>query len=57
MARDAHSEFCWGNLSERGNLEDSGVGKSIILSWIFREWDEEAWTTVIWLRTGTDGGL
>ena len=38
-------------------MEDSGVDERIILRWIFREWDEEPWTGVIWLRIGTDKGL
>jgi hypothetical protein len=38
-------------------LEDSGVDERIILRGIFREWDEESWTGVIWLRIGTDNGL
>jgi hypothetical protein len=29
----------------------------IILKWIFRKWDVEAWTGLIWLRIGTCGGL
>ena len=29
----------------------------IILKWIFKKWDEEAWTGLICLRTGTGGGL
>jgi len=47
--------FCWGNLSEREHLEDSGVGRRIILRWIFRKWDVGVWTGSIWLRIGTDG--
>jgi len=31
--------FWWGNLSERGDLRDSGVDGRIILRWIFRKWD------------------
>jgi len=27
-----------------------------ILKWIFRKWDVEAWTGLIWLRMGTGGG-
>ena len=29
----------------------------IILKWIFKKWDEEAWTGLIWLRIGTGGWL
>jgi hypothetical protein len=29
----------------------------IILKWIFKKWDGEAWTGLIWLRIGTGGGL
>jgi hypothetical protein len=29
----------------------------IILKWIFGEWYGEEWTGLIWLRTGTGGGL
>jgi len=28
----------------------------IVLKWIFKKWDREAWTGLIWLRTGTGGG-
>jgi hypothetical protein len=30
--------------------------RRIILKWIFRKWDGEAWTELIWLRIGTGGG-
>jgi hypothetical protein len=42
-------------MRERDNLEDLGVDGSIKLRWIFRKWDGEAWTGLIWL-TGTGGG-
>jgi hypothetical protein len=29
----------------------------IILRWLFRKWDGEALTELIWLRIGTGGGL
>jgi len=29
----------------------------IILNWIVKNWDEEAWTGLIWLRIGTGGGF
>jgi hypothetical protein len=28
----------------------------VILKWIFKKWDLEAWTGLIWLRIGTGGG-
>jgi hypothetical protein len=35
---------------ERDHLEDPGVDERIILRWIFKKWDVEAWTGSIWLR-------
>ena len=49
--------FRWGNLMERDHLEDSGVDGRKILRWIFRKWDVEAWTGLIWFNIGTDGRL
>ena len=57
MGKDVLAEFCRGNRREGDHLEDFGVDERIILRWIFRVWDKGAWTGVIWLRTGTDGGL
>ena len=51
-----HTRFWRANLRERDHLEDPGVGSKIIRRWIFRKWDVGAWTGLIWLRTGTDGG-
>jgi hypothetical protein len=31
--------FWWGDLGERGYLEDLGLDGRIILRWIFRKWD------------------
>jgi len=34
-------------------LEDLGLGGRIILKSIFKQWDGEAWTGLLWLRTWT----
>ena len=46
--------FWWGDLMERGPLEDLGIDGSIILKWIFKMWDwitlakdRERWRTLL----------
>ena len=51
-----YTGFWWGNLRERDHLEDPGVDRRIILSWIFMKWDVGVWTGSSWLRIGTCGG-
>jgi hypothetical protein len=53
--RDVHRVLV-GKPEGKSHLEDPGVDGSIILKWIFNTWDG-AWTGLIWLRTGTGGGL
>ena len=43
-------------MREKDHLENSNIDGRIILRWIFRKWDGEAWTGLIWLRIGTGGG-
>jgi hypothetical protein len=38
-------------------LVDPGVDEGIILKRIFKKWDGETWTGLIWLRFGTGNGL
>jgi len=37
-------------------LEDLCLDGKIIFKLIFKEWGEDAWTGLIWLRIGTGGG-
>ena len=54
---EMHTGFWWGDLRERDHLEEIGLDGRIILKWIFKKWDEEAWTGLICLRIGTGGWL
>jgi hypothetical protein len=46
--------FWFEDLGERTNF---GVDGRIILKWIFKNWDVESWTGLIWLTIRTDGRL
>ena len=53
MGEEVHTGFWCGGLMEKGHLEDLAIDGRIILKWIFKKFDEEAWTELLWLRTGT----
>jgi len=50
---EEYTGFWWGNLRERGHLEDPNEHGRIILRWICRKWDVGVWTGFIWRRLGT----
>jgi hypothetical protein len=50
--RRLHVGFCWGD-----HLEYIRVDERIILKWILKKLDGEAWAGVNWLTIGTAGGL
>jgi hypothetical protein len=45
--QEVHTGFWWGDLRERDHLEDLGGDGWITLKWIFKKWNEEAWTGLI----------
>ena len=49
--------FWWRDMMEIDHMEDLRVGGRIILKLIFKQWDREAWTGLLWLRIGTAVGL
>jgi hypothetical protein len=51
-----YTGFWWENLRERDHWRDPGVGRRVILEWIFRKWDVGVWTGLGKLRIETGGG-
>jgi hypothetical protein len=41
---------------EREHLKDISIDVRTILKRIFKKWDGEAWTGLLWLRIGPGGG-
>jgi hypothetical protein len=52
--RVAYRDFV-GRPEGKSDLEDVGVDGRIILHRVFKKWDEEELTGLIWLRIETDG--
>jgi hypothetical protein len=52
-----HTGFWWGDPRQGVHLEDLVSDGTIILKWVFKTWDGEAWTELLWLKIRTDGGL
>jgi len=50
-----HTGFRWGNLRERGYLNDLGINGKIVLKLMFKKWGGGPWTGLIWLWIGTGG--
>jgi hypothetical protein len=45
-----------GKSDVKSYLDDVDIDGKIILKWILKKWNWEAWAGLIWLRTGTGGG-
>jgi hypothetical protein len=56
MGQEKYIQGFGGELRERDHLEDVGVDGRIILKWIFKKWDEEAWTGWTGLAQGREKG-
>jgi hypothetical protein len=54
---EVYTGFWRGDVREKDYLEDTGVDGRVILKWICKKWDVEAWIGLIWLRRGTGSGL
>jgi hypothetical protein len=48
--------FWWADLRKGDHLVDLSVNGKVILKWIFKDWNEKAWTGLIWLRIRTGVG-
>ena len=51
----ADTGFWWGTLKERDNMENLDFDGRVILKWVFKNRDGEAWIGSIGLSIGTGG--
>ena len=51
--REVHTGSCWGDLRGRDHLQDPGRDGRVILKWIFKKWNGNVWTGLLWFRIGT----
>jgi len=56
-AGEVRTGILWVDLRERDHLEGVDLDGKMILIWISRKWNREAWTGLLWLITGTGGDL
>lgn len=53
VIRGVYIGFCLGNLKERENFEDLGLGGRIIIKWVFKKWHGGLhWTDLAQNRDG-----
>ena len=50
--KEVHTRFFWGDLRGGDHLQDL-CRDGIILKWIFKKWDGNVQTGLLWLRIGT----
>jgi hypothetical protein len=55
--RDGAYSILVGNLNGRNHLEDLGVDGKILLTCIFKKWEEKSWTGLLLLGIGTGDRL
>ena len=52
-----HTGFWWVDLKERQHLKDLGINGRVILKWVLKKCDAEAWIGLIWPWIWTGEGI